>query len=156
MECWSPLGWWGDGISGTRSRPRRSPRTIRSRIGTEPGLSLNVTVGGDGHHVYGLAGELDIAGVGYVHSKLCEADRPVVIDLSQLTFIDEAGVAALLAARFTIESRGYRVEFRRAADPVRKMFEVVGAGDMLDDAGDVGCSATGPSSSSRTALGVTT
>lgn len=95
-------------------------------------LSLNVT-GSDGSlYAYELRGELDIGGADYVFSMLCKAGGSVVVDLTQLKFIEAAGISALLTARKRIEQRGGRFELHGAAGLVRRVFEVVGEADVLE------------------------
>lgn len=126
-------------ISQWRERVQRVPLALlvfdgrRRSDERPPYLSIGVILSVGGRRVYELAGELDIAGVGYVHKKLCEAKQPVVVDLSQLTFIDAAGISVLLAARCTLESRGYPVEFRRAPTVIRRVFEAIDAADLLEE-----------------------
>ena len=95
-------------------------------------LSMKARVGGDGLHFYELGGELDIAGAGYVLNRLCEDGGSAVVDLSRLTFIDAAGISALLAARHNVDQRGGRFELHGATGFVRRVFDVVGVTDMLE------------------------
>lgn len=115
---------------GTRVRLRLEGRPARP--GVRPGhLALSARDTCEGARVLELGGELDIAGAGYVLSQLLYTRGPVVVDLARLTFIDSSGVAALLAARHKIESRGDHLELRRATQSVRQVFDLVGAGDLL-------------------------
>jgi anti-anti-sigma factor len=77
-----------------------------------------------------VAGELDLAGAGKTRDAIAEAVAPtargVVVDFSQLEFIDSSGVAMLfsLARRFA----GRRQQFRVAAPedgPVARVLGIV-------------------------------
>jgi anti-anti-sigma factor len=84
-------------------------------------------------HVVALSGELDTAGADYVSEVLVEvAGSRVVADLSGLTFIDAAGIAALLSARRQISARGHELQLRGATGIVRRVFESVGLKELVD------------------------
>lgn len=67
----------------------------------------------------------------------CTGTRPyqrrVVVDLSQLEFIDSTGLSALLVARHRIALLGSSLEIRGAAGAARRVFEAAGLEDVLDD-----------------------
>jgi anti-anti-sigma factor len=74
---------------------------MRERIDTDDTLRLTIF------------GDLDVAGVDAFTSRLAElkaAGRPVRLDLSQLAFIDSAGVQALLVTLTDARSTGWRLE----------------------------------------------
>jgi anti-anti-sigma factor len=56
-----------------------------------------------------LVGELDIAGVPEVRSRLMALKGDLTIDCSALTFIDAAGIAVLLGLHRHHERRGSRL-----------------------------------------------
>ena len=90
------------------------------------------TVNGD-HLVY-LRGELDLANAERLKDALIEAGRStVVVDLSDLTFTDSSGIAALLAARRTITADGSGFVLRGASGVVRRVFEITGLAQLLAD-----------------------
>ncbi len=90
--------------------------------------------GGDAPRVVRLAGELDIADAEEARATLCKAAHvTVVADLSRLTFIDSSGIAAIVAARAEIELAGNRLEVHGASGIVRRVFELVGLGEILTD-----------------------
>ncbi len=81
-------------------------------------------------------GELDIAAAQVLSDALERADRsdaPVVIlDLAAVTFIDSAGVRCVLQAVASSRSNADKLRIRREySEPVRRLFDMVGASDRL-------------------------
>ncbi len=77
------------------------------------------------------SGELDLAGAADVREALEEllaaGGRPLVLDLTELRFLDSSGVAVLI--RLANNFRPLRI--RGAAPPVRRVIEVLGLADRL-------------------------
>ncbi|MGH9087408.1 MAG: STAS domain-containing protein [Acidimicrobiales bacterium] len=60
--------------------------------------------------------------------------RPtVVVDLTELTFMDSSGTAALLAARQKVTDAGHGFVIRGASGFVRRVFDLSGLGYLLSD-----------------------
>jgi anti-sigma B factor antagonist len=81
-----------------------------------------------------LAGELDLAGVDAARERLAEAmkDRParVVVDLSELTFIDSTGISFLVSA--VKRDDGGRLSFVACKAPaVRRVFAITGVAELF-------------------------
>lgn len=107
--------------------------TLESEVGPRPyraatsPISIDVVVDGD-TDVVKIAGELDIANVAWVTSRCTEGQtRHVVIDLSDLMFLDCGGCRALVNARAalkrqqrTLDIVGARGEPYRLLDLVRQ------------------------------------
>jgi anti-anti-sigma factor len=85
-------------------------------------------------HVVRLSGELDLAWADDALAQLIGiAASTVVVDLSELTFLDSTGVLALVRAKENVEQNGHRLELRGAQTrPVRRVFELCGFGQLLD------------------------
>lgn len=64
---------------------------------------------------------------------LAAGGSTVVVDLTGLSFLDARGLAALLAARKAAQHGGRAVRLRGAHGIVRRVFDVVGCADLLDD-----------------------
>jgi anti-sigma B factor antagonist len=79
-------------------------------------------------HVVALHGELDIASAGGLADALVEvAGSTVVVDLSDLTFINSTGIAALVVARNRIVEKGLgQLVLARPGEIVRKVLEITG------------------------------
>ncbi len=85
-------------------------------------------------HVVSLAGELDMA----TADGLCEwlvdlAGSAVVIDLSELTFLDSSGIASLVRARREIERDGSELKLTRPRHNVERVLDIVGLGPWVTD-----------------------
>jgi anti-anti-sigma factor len=82
------------------------------------------------------AGELDMAAAFQLESGVDplledEAVDSVELDLSDVGFVDSAGLGALLALRERAQDRGVALGIARASDPVRRLLELTGLGDTL-------------------------
>lgn len=80
-----------------------------------------------------LVGELDIAAVDRFHTAVGRyLGRPqVCLDLSALTFLDCAGLAALITAHHQVLCRGGQLVLVRIPRTVRQIIELTGAGEVL-------------------------
>jgi anti-anti-sigma factor len=114
----------------------RAPSAEGDAMGFARGLNAQ-TVSRYGVASIALSGLLDIATVPILEQHLAyyEGDGVVAImlDLHGVTFIDTAGLDALLRAKNRAKPAGYRLILAGASQPVRRMFEVAGAASMLDD-----------------------
>ena len=79
-----------------------------------------------------LSGELDLATVPLFEAGLERAggtgQRAVVLDLGELTFIDGAGLRAVLSAK----SERHELALLDGSAPVRRLFELTGTEHLLD------------------------
>jgi anti-sigma B factor antagonist len=80
-----------------------------------------------------VEGELDLSVADRLKERIAAADgRPVLVDLSECTFIDSAGIAAVLLAR----RDGERVAIHSPSDQVLRVLAVTGLtgdGVVFDD-----------------------
>lgn len=93
-------------------------------------METHRTAGADVVRIYG---ELDLVHGDEVQLALESASDDVVVDLSELEFVDSTGLSSLLLARRHLEGRGHALEIRGARGAVRKVFEAAGLADVLDD-----------------------
>ena len=88
----------------------------------------------DDEHVIALAGELDLDGAQRVSEALQRAEaanvRRIVLDLSQLEFIDSNGIRLILEADARSRADG-RLKLIRGPRPVHRVFELTGTTDRL-------------------------
>lgn len=106
---------------------------------------LEVTTQDSGGHVtVSLKGELDLSSVGKVEEELerVEKDGPsvLVLDLSQLSFLDSTGLRAVVTADERARSGGRRLVIVRGPDPVQRVFAITRLEErleMVDDAQNV-------------------
>lgn len=82
-----------------------------------------------------LEGEMDLASAAAVEDGLRAAEESsptrVVIDLSQLAFIDSTGLRLLLQADARARQQGYELVLRPGEVSVQRVFEITGALDVL-------------------------
>jgi anti-anti-sigma factor len=87
-----------------------------------------------------LHGEFDIASAdeaGRVLQELLGGDLDaVVIDLSELEFMDSTGVKFLVDGRETARARGVRLRLVHGGDPVRRVLTVSGVTALFEDLDD--------------------
>jgi anti-sigma B factor antagonist len=98
----------------------------------------------DGAMHVALRGELDLSTVGKVEEELrtVEADSPsvVVLDLSQLTFLDSTGLRCVITAAERAREQERRFVIVRGPDAVQRVFEITRLEERLeivDDASGV-------------------
>jgi anti-sigma B factor antagonist len=85
-------------------------------------------------HVVALQGELDMDTAAGLSAWLVEiAGSPVVVDLSELTFIDSSGIAALATAKKRMTAEGNEMILTRPRPNVRRVLEILGLVDWVAD-----------------------
>lgn len=96
-------------------------------------FSMDVHEEGPVHHVH-LTGEIDLAVAPTVEARLVDvAGSTVDVDLADVTFLDARGLSALLTARQKITAAGHGFRLRGAGGTVRRVFDLTGLGDLLDE-----------------------
>jgi len=76
-----------------------------------------------------VAGEIDLSTrdlLGAAATRSFDVARTVVVDLAQATFLDSAGLSALIRARNEAERLGCELQIRSATDSVARVLEVTG------------------------------
>jgi stage II sporulation protein AA (anti-sigma F factor antagonist) len=87
----------------------------------------------DGTTVVGVSGEVDLASSPDLTACLDQVDGVVVVDLSDVTFLDSSGMGALVAARKRLQADGGDLTVRAPRDNVRGALEATGLGVLIDD-----------------------
>jgi anti-anti-sigma factor len=81
-------------------------------------------------HILRLRGELDIAGAPRLDAeivRLCaEGASEVLLDLSELEFLDSTGFRTILAVREHCEAQGCAFRMTRPTEPVHRVFALSG------------------------------
>jgi anti-anti-sigma factor len=103
---------------------------------------LEVTTQDSGGQVtISLKGELDLSSVGKVQEELrrVEAEGPplLILDLSDLTFLDSTGLRAVVTADERARDKGRRLVVVRGPDAVQRVFAITRLEErleMVDDA----------------------
>ncbi len=81
-----------------------------------------------------VAGEFDGAALASFEdaiAELMEHSRPIVLDLSRLTFIDSCGLWAVTLTQRICRQRGIRLLIEPGPERVQSVFEVTGLADLL-------------------------
>jgi anti-sigma B factor antagonist len=90
-------------------------------------------VSADGADVLAVSGEIDIASssrlIPALNDVVVKGEGPVIVDLSDVEFMDSTGLALLLNALRRVTRRGHGFAVVCPAGPVRRVFEVT---DMVD------------------------
>jgi anti-sigma B factor antagonist len=95
-------------------------------------FSLEIVSNNDDRSVVALRGELDVANSEQVQAELVAAEGSVVVvDLSELSFIDSSGLTALVHAHDEITGHGRGFELRGASGSVQRVFEITGLSKLL-------------------------
>jgi len=85
---------------------------------------------GDGPPVlFCCTGELDMATAPRLREALEPIDGDVLVDLTDLTFLDSSGVGALVAQRQRLAEHGSRLRLFGLQAPVRRTLEILGLAD---------------------------
>jgi anti-sigma B factor antagonist len=99
-----------------------------------PGFSA-IIESADGAIVITLLGELDLGVAPELSQMLDEvpAGEPVeiVLDFSDLSFIDSSGVAALITAQKTLSERGQHLSIRSPRPTALRLLEITGLVEFL-------------------------
>jgi anti-anti-sigma factor len=86
-------------------------------------------------HVVEVTGELDLASVGLLEEEMARAldtDAPaIVLDMSQLRFIDSTGIQLLLRLQARSSRNGRRLRMLRGTAQVQRVLELTGADRLL-------------------------
>ena len=107
---------------------------VHDGLGSAPQLELRETTNPDGVHL-SLVGELDLAGAPHLKARLeplARARTPVLLDLSELEFMDSSGLFVLVNyhRRATTEGWTLRVE-PQLQPPVRRLLQLTGLDTVL-------------------------
>jgi anti-anti-sigma factor len=79
-------------------------------------------------------GEFDASGLAPFEeaiTELIDAGRPILVDLSALTFIDSSGLWAICLTQRICRKRGIGLLIKPGPDRVQGVFEVTGLADLL-------------------------
>jgi len=101
-------------------------------VATELSINRRDEAGGV---VLALSGELDVVSAPELdlclNEVMAEAPDRVVLDLSELAFVDSAGMSVLIKARQDAESAGRTLVLGRPTEQVHRVFALVGLADWL-------------------------
>ena len=87
----------------------------------------------DGYELLSVGGELDIATaprmIAALNEALSDMDSPLILDLSDVVFMDSTGLALLMNARRRVMRRGQGFAIVCPVGPISRVFEIA---DMVD------------------------
>jgi anti-sigma B factor antagonist len=98
------------------------------RLGMGEALSIEVRRERD-HAIVTAAGEIDIATVARLRERLFEladSGQSIIVDLSQVSFVDSAGLGALVGAAKRAAAHGVTLHAVGARPQIRQLFRVTG------------------------------
>jgi anti-sigma B factor antagonist len=102
-----------------------------------PSVTESFRVEGDGGiedpHVIEVVGELDVATSPILHDVLAAIETgSIVLDLSEVTFIDSSGLKVLVKTHTRTEGRGAELILRGARSSVRSVITATGLDEVLN------------------------
>ena len=113
-----------------------SPPSYTCQTGDPPpGLQWRAHPQGPGVTRMSLSGELDLLSAPSLGDTLAEAARgsvAVILDLSQLTFLDSSGLHAIMTARARLAEADCRLVLLRGNHHVQRVFELSGVDGVLE------------------------
>ena len=104
------------------------------RVLDEATFTVAESTGGDGAHVIRLHGELDIDAAPDLERALLRsrpAGERVVLDLSDLQFMDSTGLRVLLRARAAAEEGRWEIFLRDVPSNIQRLFDMTGVHEAL-------------------------
>ena len=97
------------------------------------GLAVSVSIDGDGV-VVALSGEIDMANAASlpaVVAGVVNGDTSVVIDLTEVTFLDSSGLRAILICEASLAAQGVSLRVAHPTIHVRRVFEITSLSHLL-------------------------
>ena len=100
------------------------------------GVNLFVDLVADGDDVQvALVGEIDAASALALQSRLSDVIEAttgeVVVNMSDISFIDSIGLRALLAIRRSLSEQGRSLVLRELSKPIRRLLDLTGLSPAL-------------------------
>jgi anti-sigma B factor antagonist len=97
--------------------------------GNNPSLTIEIGT----NRTIIVHGDIDMAGGPSLDAAIIglETDGPIVIDLSDVSFIDSSGLRSLLSASRRAEQRHSSVTLRNVGAEVTRLFEITGTTELF-------------------------
>lgn len=116
----------------------RAPNVDARGISPPPAYAIEAGSTAGGVAVLVLRGELDIAAAPTLRARLePPADTPaLVIDLSEVTFVDSAVLKELLRARDELAARGVQLTLAAVPPPVQRLLDLTRTSGLFEHAPD--------------------
>ena len=102
-------------------------------------FSLTVRANDGGPVVVAVAGDFDMNGAEEFHACIDELidssnGAVLIVDLSDVTFIDSCGISALLKARRLVTREHRELRFEHLSAPASRLIELTGLAEVFDGA----------------------
>ena len=97
-------------------------------------FSLTTTESEQGTTVM-VAGEVDLATAPELHAALVVLTGDVIVDLTEVSFLDSSGLSALIAGRKHAAAAGHGFEVRHPAELVERAMKISGLYEFLNASG---------------------
>lgn len=97
-------------------------------------MELEVRDSGTNAPVVAARGEVDVEAAPSLRealSELLQSGRPVVVDLTDVSFLDSTGLGALVAARTAATERGVSLPLVCSQPRILKLFTITGLDDLF-------------------------
>jgi anti-sigma B factor antagonist len=99
----------------------------------EEEAAIRVDASTPGVAVVHVRGEIDMQTVPPLRECLAELSGTVVVDLSEVTFLDSSGMGVLAGQHNRLEKEGGTLRLREPQDLVRRVLEITGLDVFLED-----------------------
>ena len=119
---------------GARRQERTAP--LPPGPGEEPLLNRILASRGELHCLGQLGAESSVQLRSELSSVPPRSGRPVVVDLGRVTFLDCSAIGELVRARLDRRAAGDDLVVRRPSELGRRILELVGLADLIDDGED--------------------
>jgi len=114
---------------------RALPLSARA-VGYLRHMLISVQDDGNAQTTLAVAGELDVATAlelrGAGEQALADGAQSLVLDLSEVTFLDSSGLGALIAIRNAVLEAGRVLQLRQPSARVNKVLELSGLTGVFD------------------------
>jgi anti-sigma B factor antagonist len=108
---------------------------VEDDVAAEPVIALAVEHTDDSGAVVTVRGDLEFGTASALHSTLVDlthqGSNPIILDLTELEFIDSTGLSLLVQAHQRITSEGRHFILRGPTDRVRRVLEISGLADLF-------------------------
>jgi anti-sigma B factor antagonist len=124
-----------DGARADEDVHAGSPESLPASDAAPSQRGFRVEATADEHHeILAPVGEFDASALAPFEEAITgvlEAERPIVIDLGRVTFIDSSGLWAITLTQRICRKRGIGLLLKPGPEQVQSVFEVTGLFDLL-------------------------
>jgi anti-anti-sigma factor len=118
-------------LGATAEVQQQAPPRNEGELAVTPNFSLDCHHEPD-HWVVSVCGELDLAVAATLAESVHSLSGTVVVDCSNLTFVDSTGIAVLIATHQRLEKSGGHLRIVGLTSTTRRPFAISGLDTLLD------------------------